>query len=187
MTGSQHSKINLASSISLVAVEIYFFSSVTVSIGILFSILVSPDLDLESYIGLYYFRRTFGEAGSKYWQYLWRPYAINFAHRGISHMPIVGTLIRFIYIVLPTSMYLLPREYDKSSIIAIIYSQLLALPFTGIFVITIVAYPLQVLLFVLGIVIGDMLHIVCDILSSGYKRKRKEVIKNISNRRNQIN
>ena len=53
--------------------------------------LLSPDLDLKV------------SDPMKNWgilRLLWRPYSYAFKHRGLSHMPIVGTLTRLLYMVL---------------------------------------------------------------------------------------
>lgn len=51
--------------------------------------LLSPDLDLKKSDPL----KNWGVL-----RWLWRPYARFFKHRGISHMPIVGTMTRVIYL-----------------------------------------------------------------------------------------
>lgn len=181
MTGKQHSAINLSSAV--IASGLYVQSNSTnpliIAFGILYSIISSPDTDVDNgFIGHYFFRRAFGNIGSWYWEweYLWKPYARNFTHRGISHMPIVGTLIRLIYIILPTSMYLLPRELDVARIIDVLFAQVLAIPFTMLFIFTMVTYPIETLLFVLGIIIGDVIHIACDHLSTGTKKLNKKLV-----------
>ena len=59
--------------------------------GVLSTFLLSPDLDLSN------------STSSADWgilEILFLPYSKSFHHRGISHMPVVGTLTRYLYIVL---------------------------------------------------------------------------------------
>lgn len=55
------------------------------------TVLLSPDLDLVD------------SDPAKSWgiaRIIWRPYARLFKHRGVSHMPVVGTLTRIVYLCL---------------------------------------------------------------------------------------
>lgn len=55
------------------------------------TVLLSPDLDLID------------SDPAKSWgiaRFIWRPYARLFKHRGVSHMPVVGTLTRIVYLSL---------------------------------------------------------------------------------------
>jgi uncharacterized metal-binding protein len=55
------------------------------------TVLLSPDLDLID------------SDPAKSWGivcFIWRPYARLFKHRGVSHMPVVGTLTRIVYLSL---------------------------------------------------------------------------------------
>ncbi|MBN1875920.1 MAG: DUF2227 family putative metal-binding protein [Anaerolineae bacterium] len=69
-----------------------------VGAGCLSSILISPDLDMEE--------RTISESLifrvssilGMLWMALWYPYALMAKHRGVSHIPIFGTLTRLLYI-----------------------------------------------------------------------------------------
>ena len=170
MTGKQHSAINFTSAVIVSGLTVpsgnLLFAQL--GLGIFYSIIASPDCDCDSgFIGWHYFRRLFGQTGAKYWEYLWKPYATNFAHRGISHSPIIGTLIRLIYIILPSALFLLPFEVDKAGIRNVLLSQLLAIPFTLLFLFSLFNISfVSIGLFVLGICLGDILHIACDWIGS---------------------
>ena len=68
-------------------------------VGCFCGIFISPDLDMR--------QRTVSETtllrwslGIGYiWIVLWYPYAVLFRHRGISHMPMVGTVTRVLYLL----------------------------------------------------------------------------------------
>lgn len=176
MTGKQHSAINFTSAVIVSGLTIpsgnLFFAQI--GIGMLYSIIASPDVDVDSgNISIYFFRKAFGRIGAWYWQNLWKPYATNFAHRGISHSPVVGTLIRLIYIVLPSALFLLPFEADKAGIRNVLLSQLLAIPFTSLFVFSLFNISfLSIGFLVIGICLGDILHIICDRISSNNMYRR---------------
>lgn len=67
--------------------------------GALVGIVLSPDLDVDDgFIGMYYLRRIFPPLGWV-WRALWFPYAKVVGHRSLaSHLPLVGTLGRVIYL-----------------------------------------------------------------------------------------
>lgn len=73
-------------------------------VGSLYGILSTPDLDLLDSSGnysLYTIRETFGYFSpiiEKAWTVVWYPYSKSINHRSwISHMPIISTLIRLLY------------------------------------------------------------------------------------------
>ena len=115
MTGKQHTRVNLAGASiitigSIITGQWLLLVSVT---GVLYSILVSPDSDVDAgYISHYYIRKVFGRIGDWYWSNLRKPYAKNFKHRGVSHIPVIGTLTRLSYILAPASIYILPMDKD---------------------------------------------------------------------------
>jgi len=68
-------------------------------IGGLIQRVASPDLDVDrGFYGFYLTRKYLGILGI-IWEYFWKPYALIVHHRSwISHLPIVSTAIRFIYL-----------------------------------------------------------------------------------------
>lgn len=105
-SGKTHTRIDLLLLIVMMGIAGYFWSDLTDAFGrdefaeygaifvvayLFGTFLLSPDMDLNT------------SDPMKNWgllRLLWRPYANVFKHRGISHMPILGTLTRVIYIVL---------------------------------------------------------------------------------------
>lgn len=105
-SGKTHTRIDLLMLVVLVGVASYFWDPLTdyfgrdqfVEYGGVFVVayffgtfLLSPDMDLNT------------SDPMKNWgvlRLLWRPYAQLFKHRGFSHVPILGTLTRIVYIVL---------------------------------------------------------------------------------------
>lgn len=121
--------------------------------------LLSPDLDLS------------GSRPSKRWRALriiWRPYQVFSRHRGISHIPLLGTFVRlayfffmllFLYFVLlgVFSAYL-PEAKDL----------LLSLDPFELF--SELAQRQEVFYFALGVVLSEVFHVLLDLLTSLPKR-----------------
>lgn len=105
-SGKTHTRIDLFMLVLLIAGAVYFrealwgivgrdelaeCGAVFVAAYLFGSFLLSPDMDLNT------------SNPMKNWgmlRLLWRPYASAFKHRGISHLPIVGTLTRVLYLLL---------------------------------------------------------------------------------------
>jgi uncharacterized metal-binding protein len=73
------------------------------AVGCLANLLVNPDLDVPSGSRAYVImRRTGGTLLGKLWQLFWYPYAcwlIPHHRHPLSHLPILGTLIRLVYLL----------------------------------------------------------------------------------------
>ncbi len=81
-----------------------------VSAGVLTGLVLTPDLDVDE--GCYstnIIRQTFGRTAARLWFLFWLPYSRLVPHRSyLSHMPILGTLIRLLYVVaIPLLVYML--------------------------------------------------------------------------------
>jgi len=105
-SGKTHTRIDLFLLIVMIGIAGYFWSSLTDYFGrdefaeygsvfvvayLFGTFLLSPDMDLNT------------SDPMKNWgvlRLLWRPYANLFKHRGVSHIPILGTLTRVMYILL---------------------------------------------------------------------------------------
>ncbi|WP_373544675.1 DUF2227 family putative metal-binding protein [Chamaesiphon sp.] len=48
---------------------------------------------------------------------LWKPYRKASGHRGFSHLPIVGTLSRMIYIAIPALFWMLITSYNPTNLL----------------------------------------------------------------------
>ncbi len=136
--------------------EAYFPFLVGYIAGTLF---LSPDLDLSN------------SKPSKRWRFLrciWLPYQNLFRHRGVSHIPLLGSLIRILYLTMVTL-------FLYFTLLGVISSLNLTLSKTVLNV-----NPLEVLdkLFrsdsalyaVMGIICADLVHITVDFFSSTVKR-----------------
>lgn len=102
-SGKTHIRIDVFFLFLMAAAALYFWGdlvqrfgrdrlveqSAAFTISYLFgTFLLSPDLDLKDNVS------------AKNWgllRFFWRPYAALFRHRGISHVPVVGTLTRILY------------------------------------------------------------------------------------------
>lgn len=105
-SGKTHTRIDLFLLVTILGPAWYFWPSFVKAFGrdemaeygVVFIVaylfgtfLLSPDMDLNT------------SDPMKNWgvlRLLWRPYARVFKHRGLSHMPIVGTLTRVVYILI---------------------------------------------------------------------------------------
>lgn len=105
-SGKTHIRIDLFMLVIVMGVVVYFWGTLAKYLGrdevfeywVVFVVaylfgtfLLSPDMDLHT------------SDPMKNWgvlRLLWRPYSAVFKHRGLSHMPIVGTLTRVVYILL---------------------------------------------------------------------------------------
>jgi uncharacterized metal-binding protein len=114
--------------------------------GMLATLVINPDLDLNR-------KRPRGIA--VVWWLFWWPYSKMVGHRSpISHFPIMGTIIRIIYILIP----------------AIVILHKVA-----------PGWVPGLLIFTSGMIVSDTVHFVLDILSTGYKRFRTRIRKALWN------
>lgn len=74
--------------------------SVPLTIGALLGIILTPDLDLVGgSISQRQVKRQAGNVIGTLWWALWYPYAKVLGHRSwVSHTPVIGTLIRVVYV-----------------------------------------------------------------------------------------
>lgn len=70
--------------------------------GALAGLLLTPDLDVDiGSISHTIVRRSGGCVAETLWTLFWRPYSLLIPHRSmISHLPVVGTAVRLIYILI---------------------------------------------------------------------------------------
>jgi uncharacterized metal-binding protein len=130
------------------------------SVGyVLGTFLLSPDLDLKH------------SKPSKRWKalkILWRPYQKKSKHRGISHIPLLGTFTRLLYIFLLITalyylLYFLLSYYWQESTQKI--SQL-----NPLILVEELAYKEWTFYTLLGIIASELTHISLDLLWSFWKR-----------------
>jgi uncharacterized metal-binding protein len=130
------------------------------SVGyVLGTFLLSPDLDLKH------------SKPSKRWKalkILWRPYQKKSKHRGISHIPLLGTFTRLLYIFLIITalhylLYFLLSSYWQESTQKI--SQL-----NPLILAEKLAYKEWTFYALLGLIASELAHISLDLLWSFWKR-----------------
>jgi uncharacterized metal-binding protein len=83
--------------------------------GCLAGVLLTPDLDVDNPVHSHAIvDRRIGCLPGLIWRVLWYPYAKSIPHRHwLSHAPIIGTLLRVMYIALPTWAVLTLLGYPK--------------------------------------------------------------------------
>ena len=94
-------------------------TTVLASAGCLSGVLISPDLDMANRtISETVVIRWLGVLGYL-WMVLWKPYACLHKHRGISHVPLIGTLTRVVYLaVCYVLLHCVAREFYQLDLLA---------------------------------------------------------------------
>ena len=126
--------------------------------------LLTPDIDVDNGSrSNYYIRRIFGT--DFLWNIFLYPYRKGKKHRGVSHIPILSTLFRFLYILFPPAIVLFNDQDTPfttllfSSLLSLVLSlPLIALTF---FILTTYSYE-PILYFVIGMFVADIVHISMD-------------------------
>jgi len=160
-SGVVHNTVTVAASAMLVpTVMAYGFpmgTAVAVGAGCLAGIFLTPDLDQETYNRIENkFRKSknpFVAILGNLYIIFWMPYALAVSHRSfVSHAPIVGTLIRVIYLIAGTALVLFLSGHVLSFV-----SPSVATAFLGWLAVT--GYLGSA---VVGLVIADTLHWIFD-------------------------
>lgn len=130
------------------------------AIGYLFgTFFLSPDIDLPK------------SKPSKRWKklrFIWRPYQALSRHRGLSHVPIIGSALRLSYLML-LFIFLYFVLLGISSKYAPEVQNLL-LSFDPFDLFSRLAEKEEAFYFALGVVISEVFHVFIDLLSSFLKR-----------------
>jgi len=153
-SGRAHVRIDLFVLILIVGSVVYFRTDLVELVGgdklwtyvaafvgayLFGTLLMSPDLDLD---------RCRPSSNWGILRFLWHPYARAFKHRGLSHVPIFGTLTRVLYLLLVAGVVVL--------IVRVAFGLRVSLP----------AFERTDLGFVLALAVGlclsDLLHIAVD-------------------------
>ncbi len=141
-----HVTFNLVLLPLAVGADYFFFHSpppllLTFALSYLYATLyLNPDLDLAYQIKLFSIRGLLSLP--------FRPYARLFRHRGLSHVPFVGTLTRLIYLALVAG--------------AVFFGVYRYLPFQSVHQMWTI-YSLYILYGAAGIVAADLCHLVLDL------------------------
>lgn len=138
----------------------------------LFSLFVGPDLDVDSGNISHKLARETGKIPLVLWTIFWEPYGYAIKHRSkISHMPILGTLLRLIYLVTPLSINVLVEDDRIRRAIALSsgLSQILAIvPIVVIFALVQALIYARIdlaiffALFIGQVMFNDFLHFIFD-------------------------
>ncbi len=121
--------------------------------------LLSPDLDLPR------------SKPSKRWKTLrliWRPYQALSKHRGVSHVPLLGTLVRLAYFSLMLLFFYFVLLGISSKYAPELKEFLLSLDPLEFF--SELAQREWFFYFVLGVVLSEIFHVLLDLLTSTLKR-----------------
>jgi uncharacterized metal-binding protein len=175
-SGKNHDRITLIGLPLVAAASLAITKSTDLTFWIASSFLFSglmfgPDLDIYS--------RQYQRWGWLRW--LWRPYQRCIRHRSIlSHGPIIGTIVRILYLCLWLGLigfiYLMVRRsigYDLE-----IYRQWL-----NLMPALIINHQQQILATVIGLELGAMSHYLADIISSTTKQWHKRSTARLIGRR----
>ncbi len=155
-SGRTHDIVNLVAFPPLV----YYLKPVDFigfSAGYLFgTFFLSPDNDL------------YHSLPSKRWKFLrfiWKPYSKFFSHRGVSHLPIVGSLLRLLYFVLVFILF-----YTLIYFISVKLFPESSNFFRGIsFNPDMFKHPFFVS-FLIGLFLSEIIHVITDMVYSFFKR-----------------
>lgn len=75
---------------------------ILVTLGNLAGLFIEPDLDQEMVTSSEWrVVKLLGPLPGSIWSAFWMPYAMLMKHRGMSHWPIIGTLTRALYLLVP--------------------------------------------------------------------------------------
>lgn len=163
-TGREH---NAALVGAAVGVASAFFIAQTnanipvVIIGVLFGTAVSPDMDVDDGNISYYYARKIGMEW--YWKTLWKPYALATNHRGFSHLPIMSTILRLIYIAFPATILLSAIFGKRIRILSTLFAQIAAIPFLSLFFVMTTQYPALFVQAICGLIFADIIHLILDL------------------------
>jgi uncharacterized metal-binding protein len=132
MNGKAHATATVALAACCLPFALVDARALSIGAGALSNLLVGPDLDVLAG-GVVRLKRAWEPAG-ELWEILWLPYAVIHEHRGTSHWPIYGTLVRALYL---SPLWALWAKFGT-------------VPWAG------------VALWAVGLALADLLHIIMD-------------------------
>ncbi len=158
-TGRTHDIVNL----SFLPVAVYYLQpesfSGFISGYLVGTFLITPDNDIY---------HSKPNRRWKFFRFLWYPYTKLFSHRGVSHLPIIGSFIKLIYLFIVLSIF-------ATFLISIMHF------FWGVSVVEnlknigkeeifyIIKNPF-VVSFLIGLVLAEIVHIITDVVYSSIKK-----------------
>lgn len=174
-SGKTHTTFNISTGF-VVAVSLTIFAYMEVKMAILLflscalaSLFLSPDLDLPN---------SKSQMAWGWFRWIWWPYHKAFNHRGVSHMVIVGTLTRVLYLAVSAFLILYLLEvignlWIRPSFGVLLKSLKISLIESGVAIVKVGRYYIKELLIILiGFVLADALHILSDTFCSLIAKKK---------------
>lgn len=158
--GRTHDFVNLiALPVCLYYVPKEFYIPFT--IGYLFgTFFLSPDLDLPS------------SKPSKRWKklkFIWRPYQLLSKHRGLSHVPLIGSFLRFSYLIILFIFFYFVLLGISSKYLPEVENILLN--FDPFEMFSNLAQREEVFYFALGVIASEIFHVFIDLFVSFIRKK----------------
>ncbi|WP_457638604.1 metal-binding protein [Persephonella sp.] len=106
----------------------------------------------------------------KFFRFIWYPYTKIFSHRGISHIPVLGSLLKLVYLsaifLVPAGIFLFILYYFYPEAVQ---SRLTHIDTSQ--VVYFLKHPFTVS-FLIGLVLSEIVHIATDVIYSTAKRLR---------------
>lgn len=173
--GVNHARITLAlvPIAALVGAALVFFNVpigtrvIIAVIGCLCGVPMMPDLDLSGWSiseTIFFHIPIVGWVLGYFWSMIWYPYAKMFTHRGTSHTPLVGTIVRVLYLPVAFVVFAVIILITANLILAVFGVVGFAIPFSAIppFLLSVAAYWQHILIWMAGLSVSDIGHIVRD-------------------------
>jgi len=181
-SGKVHNAASASATIASAALFLYTANDISgmnqasVVLGIfsggLTSLFIGPDLDVDSGNISRKLMRDIGYIPLLFWTIFWEPYGYAIKHRSsVSHMPVVGTWLRLLFLLLPITINFFVEEekYKRAVAISSGFSQILALVWIMVAVVAIfilqwaeINLVLFAAMFVGQLMINDLLHFIFD-------------------------
>ncbi len=113
----------------------------------------------------------------KFLRFIWKPYTIIFSHRGLSHIPVIGMLLKLIYLL---SVFLL--FFSVIAVFSLLIQHITGYKMSTLYNLNINKDSLKAVLinpftvsFFIGLFLSEVVHIITDIIYS----KTKKLIKSL--------
>lgn len=120
INGKQHTKITLVLSGTLLIVPLINKDMIQLGLplGCALGTIITPDLDVNNgSISNHWIRKNLGAMFEAMWRIFWYPYSQAIPHRSkLSHLPVLGTLLRIAYIVMAFGIIIIPLMYYNETI-----------------------------------------------------------------------
>lgn len=154
-SGKQHTEASFILAGGISALSLFGIAPseavLPLAVGAASGAVLTPDFDVDAgCIAYSNMEWMFGTPAGKLWRWIWKPYALMVKHRSwISHAPVVGTIIRMLYLLVFLSWVPFVIELDYTAISAWLRWWLL------------------------GLMFADFVHFLMDILPFWRKHERK--------------